>query len=91
MTTWLATVDADHKIEAPAAIPAGQRVIVAPVPDFEAVLSDPERAADFAAVREAIRAAMNDERYTSTPTNEEIVALVKKARRSYRENQASES
>ena len=80
MTTWLATVDADHKIEAPAELNVGQRVIMRPAPDFEELLADPERQQRFAATREAIQEAINDEQYNSSLTNEEIVALVKKAR-----------
>ena len=84
MTTWLATVDADHKIEAPDELKVGARVIMRPAPDFEALLADPERQQRFAATREAIQEAINDERYNSSLTNEEIVALVKKARRHIR-------
>ena len=80
MTTWLATVDADRKIEAPAALNVGERVITRPAPDFEALLADPERQQRFAATRQAIQEAMENKRYNSSLTNEEIVALVKQAR-----------
>ncbi len=84
MTTWFATVDPDHKIEAPATLNVGERVVIAPMPDWEALLADPARQQRFAATRLAIQAAMEDEQYNSSLTNEEIVALVSEAKRNIR-------
>jgi hypothetical protein len=80
-TTLFAVIEADHTIKVPGDLPVGERVMVVRMPSIAELTSDPARRARFAATRTAIAHAI-DEGYPSTPpTDEEIVALVKRARR----------
>ena len=77
----IAIVGSDHRIEAPPGLAIGEHVMVAPMPSISSLLADPARRRRFAATRAAIVAAMRQESSQAPISNDEIVALVKCARR----------
>lgn len=81
MTTWIATIDKNHKINAPTDLTIGEKVMIVRLTIVSDLLADPERRARFAATRSALKSAV--ERYDTTkePSNEDIVKLVKQARK----------
>ncbi|MEZ4708756.1 MAG: hypothetical protein R3A44_16220 [Caldilineaceae bacterium] len=86
MTTWTATVEANHTIRVPTELSVGERVLIAKMPSLATLLADPERRKRFAATRAALRQAIDEGFPRHTPSNEEIVALVKRARKASAEN-----
>lgn len=80
-TTLYATVEADHTIKVPADLPVGERVMVVRMPSAVDLTGDVARRARFAATRVAIVQAIAEGFPRTTATDEEIVALVKRARR----------
>ena len=79
--TLIATIEPDHTIKLPAHLPIGEQVVVVRIPSIDALLNDASRRARFAATRKAIYDAMQSKRAIEAPSNEEIVQLVKRARR----------
>ena len=80
-TTLFATVEADHTIKVPADMPVGERVMVVRMPSVADFTGDAARRARFAATRAAIVRAIDEGFPRTSPTDEEIVALVERARR----------
>ncbi len=83
-TTLYATVEADHTIKVPADLPVGERVMVVRMPSVADITGDAARRAvcgDTRGDSAAIARAIADGFPRTTPTDEEIVALVKRARR----------
>ena len=80
-TTLYATVEADHTIRVPADLPVGERVIVVRMPSVADLTGDAARRARFAATRAAIAQAIAEGFPRTAPTDDEIVALVERARR----------
>ena len=80
-TTLYATVEADHTIRVPADLAVGERVMVVRMPSAVDLTGDAARRARFAATRAAIAQAIAEGFPHTAPTDEEIVALVKRARR----------
>jgi hypothetical protein len=79
--TYIATVRPDHIIVLPEEMPVGAQVMVILVPPKAvSVENDPARAARFAATLAAIKAAMENP-IPNPPTDEELKALVEKARK----------
>lgn len=79
--TLIATIEADHTIKLPSYLSVGEQVLVVRVPSINALLGDEERRTRFAATRKAIQAAMENPPATQAPGDDEIVQLVKRARR----------
>lgn len=79
-TTLLATVEPNHTIKVPTTLPVGEQVLIVRIPSIVALMSDEERRARFAATREALQSAINAKFPKQTPSDAEIVRLVKKAR-----------
>jgi hypothetical protein len=79
--TLVATVEQDHTIRVPSYLPVGEQVLVVRMSSIDALLNDVDRRARFAATRKAIQEAMQGEQPAAPPSNEEIVQLVKRARR----------
>jgi hypothetical protein len=77
----IAIVGSDHRIEAPPGLAVGEHVMVAQMPSISSLLADPARRRRFAATRAAIAEAMRQASSQVPITSEEIVALVKCARR----------
>lgn len=77
----IATIEADHTIKLPSYLSVGEQVLVVRVPSISALLGDEERRTRFAATRKAIQAAMQNPPTAQGPNDEEIVQLVKRARR----------
>lgn len=80
-TTLVATIEPDHTIKLPAYLAVGEQVLVVPLPSITALLNDTSRRARFAATRKAVQAALERAQPAQTLSNEEIVGLVKRARR----------
>jgi len=84
-TTLVATIEPDHTIKLPSHLAVGGQVLIVPLPSIAALLNDAGRRARFAATRKAVQAAMDSAQPTQTLSNEEIVQLVKRARRAIKE------
>ena len=82
--TLIATVESSHTIKVPIDLPVGERVLVMPIPSIAVLLNDTARRVRFAATRKAIQAALTADSVRQFPSNEEIVSLVKRARKSTR-------
>jgi len=80
-TALIATVEADHTIRLPSHLLVGEQVLVVRMPSISALLGDEERRARFAATRKALQSAIQSPQVAQAPSNEEIVQLVKRARR----------
>ena len=80
--TLIATIESDHTIKLPAYLAIGEKVLVVRFPSINALLNDDERRARFAATRKAVQTAMQSFQASQAPSDEEIVQLVKRARRS---------
>ncbi|RIK42037.1 MAG: hypothetical protein DCC55_10130 [Chloroflexi bacterium] len=78
------TVEADHTVKVPADLPVGEQVMIVRLPSIPALLRDPQRRARFAATRAAIQQAIQAGFPKRTLSNDEIVALVKRARQATR-------
>ena len=76
----IAVVGADRMIVAPSNLSIGEQVMVASLPSLASLLADPARRRRFAATRMAISEAIRQESSQVPITNDEIVALVKRAR-----------
>lgn len=79
--TLVATIESDHTIKLPSYLAVGEQVLVVPLPSIDALLNDTERRARFAATRQAVQEAMDRARPSQPLSNEEIIQLVKRARR----------
>jgi hypothetical protein len=77
----IAVVGSDHRIEAPPGLAVGEHVMVAQLPSISSLFADPARRRRFSATRAAIAEAMCQASSKTQITNEELVALVKCARR----------
>jgi hypothetical protein len=80
-TSWIATVEPDHTVKAPAELAVGEKIMLVRLPASDVPVDDPERRARFAATHAAARKAIEAGDEQSILSNEEIVALVKRARR----------
>lgn len=80
-STLIATIEPDHTIKLPSYLSVGEQVLVVRISSIDALLNDAGRRVRFAATRKAIREAMQSNQAAQTPSNEEIVQLVKRARR----------
>ena len=80
-TTLIATIEPDHTIKVPAHLPVGEQVLIVRMPSITALLSDDAPRARFAATRKAVQNAIAAKSPGQTLSNDEIVRLVKKARR----------
>lgn len=85
MTSWVATVEPNHTVRVPAEVAAGEQVLIVRVPSLTALLSDPERRARFAATRAAIDSDLRREASVENISSEQVVNLVKEARRASKE------
>lgn len=84
MDTLIATVEPNHTVKVPASLAVGEQVLIMPVPSIAALLNDAPRRARFAATRKAIQEALAKNSVTVSLSNQEIVSLVKQARRATR-------
>ena len=84
MDTLIATVEPNHTVKVPTSLAVGEQVLIMPVPSITALLNDAARRARFAATRKALQEAVAKNSATVSLTNQEIVSLVKKARRATR-------
>ena len=81
LTTLIATVEADHTVKVPDDLAVGEQVMIVRSPNISALLRDPERRARFAALRAVVRDAAQWKTSDKALSDEEIVALVKQARK----------
>ena len=81
VTAVVATIEADHTINAPDHFAVGERVMVVPLPSIPALLNDAERRARYAATRKALQNAIQAGYPHQSLSNRDIVALVKRARK----------
>ncbi|MEZ4866276.1 MAG: hypothetical protein R3C14_33470 [Caldilineaceae bacterium] len=79
--TLVATIEPDHTIKLPSHLAVGEQVLVVPLSSIDALLNDASRRARFAATRKALQEAIQGSYAEQAPSNEEIVQLVKHARR----------
>ena len=83
--TLVATIEPDHTIRLSSYLAVGEQVLVVPLPSIDALLNDASRRARFAATRKAVQEAMDSAQPAQMPSNEEIVQLVNRARRTNQE------
>jgi hypothetical protein len=91
-TAYITIVEEDHLIAVPQSIPTGSTVAVVILPASDAMLPRVQRAIDaeevrqahFTAVMEAINAVADKPAPADQYTNEELNALIEKARQSSR-------
>ena len=83
-TAFVAVVEPDHRVKAPASIAIGATVLVVPMPSATELLQDTARRARFASTRRAVREAMQAGDKGEGLTDEAIVSLVHRARQSSR-------
>lgn len=81
MTVVVATIEADHTIKAPDYFPVGGQVILVQLPSISAILNDAERRSRYAATRLALKNAVQAGFPHQPLSNQDIVALVKRARK----------
>jgi hypothetical protein len=81
ITTFVSVVEPDHTVKAPSDLKVGERVLMMRLPSISALLEDATRRARFAATRREIGEAMRFAPLSSALTDEDIVGLVRKARR----------
>lgn len=81
VTTWVATVESDHTVKVPEDLPVGEQVVIMRIPAMSTLLADPARRKRFAATRAAVRKALDQGSPRAPLSDEEIVALVKRARK----------
>ncbi len=86
ITTAIAVVEPDRTVKAPPGVEIGSKVLVVPLPSVIELLQDTARRARFAATRRAMREAVRDYADTVSPSDEDIVSLVRRARHSPRAN-----
>jgi len=79
--TYLAVVKADHTVKAPSYLMVGEQVLVLRMPSATSLMADAARRRRFAATRQAIQKAMHAPNPAADLSDEEIVRLVKRARR----------
>ena len=80
MHSWITTVDANRTVRIPAEIPTGEQILLVRMPSISSLLNDPERRRRFAATRKALKQAVARDDSADALSNEEIVAMVKRAR-----------
>jgi len=91
-TAYIAVVEADHLIAVPQSIPTGSTVAVVVLPSSDAMLPRRQSTIDaeqlcqahFAAVREALTAVAGKPAPADQYTDEELDALIEKARKASR-------
>lgn len=81
VTTWVATVEPDHTVKVPEDLPVGEQVVIMRIPPISTLLADPARRERFAATQAAVREAIDKGSSRAPLSDEEIVALVKRARK----------
>ncbi|HRA64924.1 MAG TPA: hypothetical protein PL187_02830 [Caldilinea sp.] len=69
----------------PAELATGEQVLIVHVPSLDTLLSAPERRARFVATRAAIDNAIRSGSSTEPMTDQQVVDLVKQARRAIKE------
>ena len=74
MTTRIATIDNNHKINAPADLPVGEKVMIVRLPLISDLVADPERRARFAATRAALKSAVENYNEAQAPSDEEVAS-----------------
>ena len=79
--TYIAVVEADHTVKAPSHLRVGEQVLVVRMPSAIDLLKDAARRRRFAATRQAIQNALHTTNPAADLSDEEIVTLVKRARR----------
>ena len=79
--TYVAVVEADHTVKAPSHLQVGEQVLVLRMPSAISLMADATRRRRFAATRQAIQTALHSPSPASDISDEEIVKLVKRARR----------
>ncbi|MBP7960434.1 MAG: hypothetical protein KBG20_15700 [Caldilineaceae bacterium] len=79
--TFVSVVEADYTVKAPSHLQIGEQVLVLRMPSAISLLADATRRRRFAATRQAIQNAMHAPNPAADLSDEEIVALVKRARR----------
>lgn len=80
-STLVATIEPNHTITLPSYLAVGEQVLIVRLASIDALLNDAGRRARYAATRKAIHEAMESEQSAQTLADEEIVQLVKRARR----------
>jgi len=83
--TLVAIIEPDHTIKLPSYLAVGEQVLVMRISSIAALLNDAGRRARFAATRKAVQEAMDSAQPAQTLSTEEIVQLVKHARRATKE------
>ena len=79
--TLVATIEPDHTIKLPSYLSIGEQVLVVRISSIGALLDDAERSTRFATTRKALQEVVQSSQPGQTLSNEEIVQLVKRARR----------
>lgn len=77
--TFIAVVEANHTVKAPPHLRVGEQVLMMRMPSATVLLQDAARRRRFAATRQAIQMALDPSVSAADLSDEEIVALVKRA------------
>jgi len=85
VNSLVATIAPDHTIKLPSYLAVGEQVLVVRISSIDTLLNDADRRARFAATRKALQEATQGNHVGQAPSNEEIVQLVKRARRATQE------
>ena len=85
VNSLVATIAPDHTIKLPSYLAVGEQVLVVRISSIDTLLDDAGRRARFAATRKALQAAIQSTQAEQAPSDEEIVQLVKRARRATKE------
>jgi hypothetical protein len=80
-TAVVVTIESDHTIKVPDHFPVGEQVMLLPIPSISALLHDAERRMRYTATRLALQKAVQAGFPPRSPSDSEIVALVKRARK----------
>lgn len=85
VNTIVATIEADHTIKLPSHLAIGEQVLVVQISSIDALLNDAGRRARFAETRKALQEAIRNSDAHQTPSHEDVVQLVKQARRTLKD------
>ncbi len=85
MKSWVATVEADHTVRVPVELATGEQVLIVRVPSIADLLNDRKRRGRFSATRAAIQSALQFGVPQESLSNQQVVNLVKEARRASQE------